>query len=557
MRAGGEEAFARGLHPRELPAGGAPLRWTGAAAAVVFERLPELPLELTLSLPGRRGAVLVGEGGRILGRLPAEQRTASYSLAPGPAHREITLSVEAFVAGDGRTLGTQLDRVGVSWPRGIGWPRFGLVGLLWLAGLGVAIGARRAGGSAGVVGFASGGGVAVAVALLWPVGLAFSPVAPWLAAAVAAAGVAAGEVARRLAPGAGTAALELAAALFVVAVAFGPLAASPAMVVSDAVFQANKLTQVARGDLFPVSVTQHQPPFRFPYGVAFFALLAPLARAGFEPVTVVRCAAALATVLAAFAWVAVLIPSGARAAAIAGLALAVTPIAFDVFSYGNLANVFAQAATLGLLAWWIGPTPGGLATGAALAALAGLSHLSGALVLFPLALALALFDRRGAGDVRWRALALGLAVSFAYYASFLPLIVSQLGRLGEGGGGGGGLLDGLLVQVAAVLAQLGLPLIALAAFAELPPADTRAGAVARAGLATALALGLASAVSPLQPRYVYALTGVVALLAGRGAMALHARGRAGTWAAAALVGLAVLRGGANLVDAVLARYRAG
>ena len=55
----------------------------------------------------------------------------------------------------------------------------------------------------------------------------------------------------------------------------GVLATSPVMVVSDVVFHANKLARVAGGDFFPTSVTQHAPPFRFPYGVSFYALLAP------------------------------------------------------------------------------------------------------------------------------------------------------------------------------------------------------------------------------------------------------------------------------------------
>ncbi|MCL4822267.1 MAG: hypothetical protein KJ067_24330 [Vicinamibacteria bacterium] len=552
---GGEDAFATGIYPRELPPGRPPLRWTRAEFQVAFERLPAVPLDVEVVLPGRRGAAILSESGRIVARLAPGESKARFALAAGGRRREIRVAVEPFVASDGRALGAQLERVAVGWARAAAWPAPGLIAWLVLAGLGTAAGAGRARGGPLAVALGACLGVGVAVLLLWPVGLAWSGAAPILAGAVAGCGLLAGELGRRRGGGPGPEAALLAAALFACLAVFGLAATSPAMVVSDAVFQANKLKQVAGGDLFPVSVTQHEPPFRFPYGVAFFAVLAPLARLGLDPVDAVRWGAALSFSAAALAWVLALAPLGARAAAAAGLALAATPIAFDVFSYGNLANVFAQAATLGLLAWWIAPTPGGWPLGALLAVGAGLGHLSGALVLWPLGLALLAFDGRRAGAVRLAALAAGLLASAAYYGSFVPLVAEQLGRLGEGGGRGAGLVAGLAGQLQAALSQLGLPLLALAGFAALPPREERAGGVVRAALLATAALALVAALSPLEPRYLYALTGVLALLAGRGAVALAQRGRAGAWTAGALLALAAARALANLAEALVTRYR--
>src|SRR4029079_14473001 len=137
-----------------------------------------------------------------------------------------------------------------------------------------------------------------ASAALWPSGLAHSPYAPRLCALLCAGSILALGFARLVArrhPGAAAAAfVALLAAWLVQVVA----ATSLFMVVSDVGFHANKLAAVSAGDLFPVSVTQHARPFRIPYGVSFYAALAPLARAGVDTVTLVRAAAAAAGLLA-------------------------------------------------------------------------------------------------------------------------------------------------------------------------------------------------------------------------------------------------------------------
>ena len=147
----------------------------------------------------------------------------------------------------------------------------------------------------------------------------------------------------------------------------GLLATSPVMIVSDAVFHANTLARVAGGDFFPTSVTQHATPFRFPYGVSFYAVLAPLFRAGIDGVALVRVGAAVAGVLASAALFLVLLRAyGAAAAGLAVVLLQTLPATFDVaYSYGNLSNAFGQSATVGFFAWWAGTRAGGMGGGRA------------------------------------------------------------------------------------------------------------------------------------------------------------------------------------------------
>src|SRR5205085_5422218 len=111
----------------------------------------------------------------------------------------------------------------------------------------------------------------------------------------------------------------------------GIVATAPTMVVSDVVFHANKLRQVAGGDWFPVSVTQHAHPFTIPYGVSFYALLVPLARAGADPVLLVRAGAALAAVASTLLVFPLLLRRrDAAQAAVAVLVLDLLPVTVDV-----------------------------------------------------------------------------------------------------------------------------------------------------------------------------------------------------------------------------------
>jgi hypothetical protein len=308
-------------------------------------------------------------------------------------------------------------------------------------------------------------------------------------------------------------------------------------------------------------VTQHAPPFRFPYGVSFYAALAPLFRAGIDGVGLVRVGAAVAGVLASAALFLVLIRAyGAAAAGLAVVLLQTLPATFDVaYSYGNLSNAFGQSATVGFFAWWAGAAPGGWAAGAFLLAIAALAHFSSLIVAVALvaALAVARRDDIGRDRVRRAALVAGLAVAAAYYAHHVGLMVSQLPRLLEGGGRGTAEAPGMLAvardQVLGAAMGWGLAAIALAWFGRPSRNDAGIDRDLAAWWIGAGVLALPAIVSPLEVRYP--LTPAVAAAAGRGAVALHARGghrRALAWA---LVSFQAATGGLNLAEAVFVRYR--
>jgi hypothetical protein len=297
--------------------------------------------------------------------------------------------------------------------------------------------------------------------------------------------------------------------------------------------------------------------------VSFYAVLAPLFRAGIDGVVLVRVGAAAAGVLASAALFLVLLRG--YGAAVAGLAVALLqtlPATFDVaYSYGNLSNGFGQSATVGFFAWWAGSAPGGWVAGALLLATAALAHFSTLIVALALVAALVVVRRHDVARDRVRrwALIAGLAVAAAYYANHVGLMVSQLPRLLEGGGRGAaspGVLAAARDQVMGAAMGWGLAAIALAWFGR--PSWRSDSGIDRdlaAWWIGAIALALAAIVSPVEVRYLYALTPAVAAAAGRGAVALQARGgprRALAWG---LVAVQVVTGGLNLAEAVFVRYR--
>ncbi|HEY6547341.1 MAG TPA: hypothetical protein VI589_05525, partial [Vicinamibacteria bacterium] len=298
----------------------------------------------------------------------------------------------------------------------------------------------------------------------------------------------------------------------------GIAAAHPCLVASDAVFHAHNLQAVANGDFWLTSLTPHDPPFRFPYGVSFYALLVPLLHSGLDLTTLVRFFAVASAVAAALALFVVLSPLGAGRAALAVGLLQALPATFDLLSAGNYTNVFAQSVTVIFLAWWTGKAPGGPVVGGLLLLVAATAHF-GAL-LFLLALVAALVLVTGRPD-RSRALALvgGLGLTATYYGQFLGLMVSQAGRLLAGGSGGGsGLTLGWPAQLGAAVREWGWPVLILAVLGFL----TRNRGWWRERKETA-ALGLAglpfllaAVVSPLEVRYLYAVGPAVAVLAAEG-----------------------------------------
>jgi hypothetical protein len=556
---GSEEAFATGLQQREL--GGqprVPLRWTGGRAVFRFVYLTPGPRVLEVACHGHREAVAVVAEGAILGVLPPGARAASFDLPPSTATTlRVELRTEPFVAGDGRRLGTLLDRVTlrVAAARAPA-PLLLLVfaapaALLALCGTASGLGAPAALAAAAAASCAQ-------ALLLWPCGLVRSPYSATLGLLFAGAGIAAAGFARwrgrRTAGAARFAFVALLLALLVQGIA----ASSPLMVVSDVVFHANKLGAVAGGNLFPVSETQHRPPFRFPYGFSFYALLAPAYRLGVDGVLLVRLGAAASGVVGSAGLFLLLEAVSLPLAALSVVLMQLLPGTFDIHSYGNLSNVFGQATTLLFLAWWLRPVGGGL-VGALLLAITGLSHLSSFIVGGTLGVCLAwLWRGKPLGRARRVALLLAGLVAVAYYAQFLPLALQQLPRLREGGGSGGagiGLVGVLRLQAENALGQWGLPALLLA-LAGLPR-PSRGDAerlLAALWLSGALLLAVAL-VSPLEVRYVYALTAAVACAAASGCLRLGAAGAGGRLVAALLVLAQAVLAAGTIAEAVVSRYR--
>ena len=554
---GGEEAFLSGAWPRELTRQG-PQRWAATRALYRFEGLPPGPVEVEVSVRQALTPVTVAADGLVLGQLDGARRSLAARLERRGGPLRLELLAEGRVTGS-RRLGVLLDRVAAR-PAQRAWltPRalalLLVPGLLTLALAGLA---RARPAAALALGAAV---MLTAVAALWPSGLYFSPAAPALAAGLSLGLLGAGGFAawqeRRVA-GAGTWAIfALLAALAV----HGVAGTSPLMVVSDAVFHANKLAATAGGDFFPVSVTQHARPFKFPYGVSFYALLAPLQKAGLEAVLLVRAGAALSGLLASAALFGLLAARPARAA-LAVLALQLLPVTFDMLSYGNLSNVFAQALTVGFFAWWAGRARGGGLVGGLLLAAAALAHFSAAVVLAVLCAALACAGRAElrADRARLVALGLGLLLTALYYGQFAGLVLEQLPRLREGAGSGAqagqGTLAALASQALWGLARWGAPALLLACAGRPRPSAGRLERDLVAFWASGVVLLALAVATPLEVRYLYALTLPLAVAVADGTLRLWAHGPAARLAALGLLGGQAWIAGLGLVEAVLSRYR--
>jgi hypothetical protein len=558
---GSEDAFAAGLHRREIPPRQGPQRWTTEKAVVVFHDVPAGPATLDVRLRGQRGPVAVAADGVLLGAVDPGVGAATFVLPEmGRGDRAIELRPPAFVAGDGRTLGALLDRVSLRHaPARAPSARLMLLFLLpalvtVTAGL---VSVMRPGAA-----LAAAAAVSLAQALaLWPYGLVRSGYAVGLAATLVVAVIVSGAFAawmERRRKGSGPWAFG---ALLAAALVQGVAATSPLMVVSDAVFHAHQLGRVAAGDFFITSVTQHARPFRFPYGVSFYALLAPLLRAGIDGVWLVRGGAAVAGIAASAGLFALLAARGPATAALAVLLLQLLPGTFDVYSYGNLSNVFAQAMTVLFFCWWAGRAPWGWAAGGLLLGLAALGHFSGFVVVAALAAALVLARRREPGLDRARGLALvvGLGVALAYYSSFWRLAVDQLPRLLEGGGQGRGASrgawDAVRLQVLGAVQQWGVPAAILAAVGRPRPGRGLLDRDLAAYWATGAALALPAVLTPLDVRYLYALTVPLAVAGAWGLAALAGRKTAGRLLAALLFGAQCALAARGMLEAVLHRYR--
>lgn len=558
---GSEEAFASGLHRREIPPRQGPQRWTTGRAVIAFRDVPAGPATLEVRLHGQRGPVTVAADGVVLGTIEPGAAGADFVLtAKRRGDHRVELRPTVFVAGDGRQLGALLDRVALR-PAPAATPSARLVLLFILPALATVAGAmvsrmraRAAVAMAAAVSAAQG-------LALWPCGLARSgyalDLAVLLLASAALAAAFAVWIDRRATDSGPWAFGALLAAVLVQGVA----ATSPLMVVSDAVFHANQLGKVAAGDFFITSVTQHAHPFRFPYGVSFYALLAPFLRAGLDGVWLVRAGAAASGIAASAGLFALLAGRGPATAALAVVLLQLLPGTFDVYSFGNLSNVFAQSMTALFFCWWADGRPGGWVAGGLLLAAGALGHFSSLVVLFALCVALLLVRRRGPGVDRAGALAVaaGLGLALLYYASFWRLALDQLPRLLEGGGQGRGASRGawnaVRLQVMGVVQQWGLPALVLAVIGRPHPRRSPLDGDLAAYWIAGAALALPAVLTPLDVRYLYALTVPVAVAGAGGLAALSARGTAGRLLGALLFGLQCALAARGILEAVLYRYR--
>jgi len=558
---GSEDAFASGLHRREIPPRQGPQRWTTDRAVVAFRDVPAGPAALEVRLHGQRGPVTVAADGVVLGAIEPGASGADFVLAArGRGDRRVELRPTVFVAGDGRQLGALLDRV-VLRPAPAVVPSARVVLLFLLPAL-ATVAAAMASGMRPDAAVATAAAVSAAQGLaLWPHGLVRSGYSVGLAglllAGLALTWSLAAWIGHR-AKGSGPWAFG---ALLASVLVQGVAATSPLMVVSDAVFHANQLGKVAAGDLFITSVTQHARPFRFPYGVSFYALLAPLLRAGLDAVWLVRAGAAASGIAASAGLFALLAGRGPASAAVAVVVLQLLPGTFDMYSYGNLSNVFAQSMTALFFCWWAGGRPGGWAAGGLLLALGALGHFSSLVVLAALCAALFLMRSRGPGAGRAGALAVatGLGLALLYYSSFWRLALDQLPRLLEGGGQGRaasrGSWDAVRMQVVGIVEQWGIPALVLAVIGRPRPRRSLLDGDLAAYWIAGAALALPAVLTPVDVRYLYALTLPVAVGAAWGLAALFGGGAAGRLLGTLLFGLQCALAARGILEAVLYRYR--
>ncbi len=552
---GSEECFATGgLDEREIPPRHAPIRWMGARASFVFADLPAGPAAVEVRLRGNASPVAVAIDGQVRGEIAPQGPRGRFELPEGPrgGRVEVVLQTQPSLRGL-RQLGALIGSVRVLPSEG--W-RLPPALSLRLAALGALSAAAALVAGLAPAGAALFGLLAVLVTGLglWPHGLQHSLYAarlPWFVAGAFAAAALATRWLGSAAPGF--------AALSAAFVFHGIAATSPLMVVSDAVFHAHVLRDVAGGDWFPTSLTQHAQPFRIPYGAAFYGLLVPAYRAGLDPVSLVRWGAGLSGCLASVALLRLLQPLGAARAALAVALWISLPGTFVVYSAGNLSNAFGQWVTLGFLAWWAGRAPLGAPMGALLLAAAGASHLSSLIVLLAVSAALIAARRARLDRTRLLALCIGFGLLALYYSHYAGLVLEQAPRLLEGGGqgrgGGAGFAGHLTSQTLAFVEKCGVVALLLAAAARWRGPVSPLERDVRAYTLGAFAMFLVALVSPLEVRYVLALGPGLALLAAEGALRLADRNPVGRLAVAALLLVQALLAIRAIVESVLYRYR--
>jgi hypothetical protein len=551
-----EDAFAEGLEEREfVPPMMGPGRWTSPGASFEFENLPQGPFTVEVRVRNHQDTVRVILERRSVGLIPPGQRGGDYkaSLAGSDDDVQVDLVVKPFLARGGRRLGTFLDRVTLVHERTM-MPRLELVAVFIVPALLVVPAARIAGASLSAV-FALSCTVSLTqLCLLLPSGVVRSDYAYTLAALLAVGVGLLGIVSRRRP--------WLFAALLAAFLVQGAVALHPLVIGFDAAFHAHNLAEVLAGGYFLESETQHEPPFRFPYGVSFYVPLVPLVRAGVEPVQAVRVGASVAGVLAAAVafWLVSRIDPRPWVAFLAVALLQFLPWSFDVYSNGNYSNVFAQAGIVTFIAWWALDKPLGWFAGTAAFVLGALGHLSGFFFLVALSLTLLVGRRRELKKERAGLIAIGLGMAGAvlYYSHFTSLVLEQLPRLLQGGRGGTGaqsLFESLLAQLGGVVSGWGVPAAILAWIGRPRAGAPMARELGAVWLAGAL-LAVAAVTTPVEVRYLYSLTFPLSIAAAAGVARLLQGGVSARIAAALLVVAQIALGGRNIALALLHDWRA-
>jgi hypothetical protein len=574
---GYEGGFVEGFHPRER-AEGKYFRWTDDSAFVDFHHLPKhgtLEIDVVLKTIRPSGAPLPSlaftANGVTLHRARAFPGVSTYRFEVPSTSSRLRLGIESetFEAG-GRTLGVQVLSVTVKLG---GRPPSWLGPALWMSLASILVAAA---GVACRLPLGVGGGAAVVLGLSF-VHLSTLEAALFssyprdvsiLAAVVLGAATLVRLVLDRLfwlergerAVAAGILALVL-------LVKLGALT-YPLTLSSDAEFQANRMRQFLGGNLHPTSETQHEPPFRFPYPVALYAVAAPVAALGVDLVPSLEVVTAFFDVVVSglLLFLARRYLDDFRAGALAAALYPLVPMNLLSFSAGNFTNLYAlsmlAAAFTALLASYAGTSrsaiaAAGLATFLALTAHFGM--LIEGIVLWPFwLLLLRLTPPPVSGDRRaWRPLAVSVAAAFLaaglYYLGYLELFTSQFRRAAEANAGVGA--GGAFLLAAEQLGWVFLTTALLGSlpFVRRPLSGAFPAAVTGWLLVTALFLG-ADLLTPVEIRYWLQALPLLALLSGAYLSRAWDRGVLGkTASAAAFLYMAAL-GLQALYETMVFRY---
>ncbi|MBX7183817.1 MAG: hypothetical protein K1Y01_01605 [Vicinamibacteria bacterium] len=508
---GTDDAFvAEGLEPRENQVGGGAIRWTRPRAAFVFADAGPGLVDIDLEVRDHRTEVNVTVNGAVVGTLVPGQRRFASQTRLGGASMVLGIETEGFAASS-RTLGTQFVSLRVEPAAALSRGAAGVPVRLWVA-LGaillVSTGAQILAGQSAWIALVP---PVLFTAMILPAGLWRSG---WLVECAVL--MSAASLISALVPRATFGTLFargcLQVALLLALTVHGLLPPSPLVIQGDAQLHGNKLAEVARGNRFPISRTDHKKPFEFPYGFSFYATLSPFVSPEVQNVRIVREGAAFFWSLSILGLALVLGRASAGLAAGSVLLWTFAPVNIRTMGFGNLNNVFAQAIFVLFLAAAATPLRGKL-KGLALAFLVALSataHLSSFIVLVTLLLLTLASpgDRRGPA---FKPLLLGVAAAGLYFATFLPMILAQVPRiLGERGGSSGVFDPWRLPRQ--VMAGAGWPVLALVVLALLVCRVRPVLPLARSLALTGLLLGVVALVSPIEVRYLLAVLPLLAVV---------------------------------------------